>query len=108
MRSDAEQFGYLLQGPGARQVQVARVAHGRPQSRDSGGVLRELADVQRDQIPVLHPIAEPGQPQRIAAGAAPDVGDQRRGGRRGMISVVRANSSSPWPAASRPRSSPRA
>jgi hypothetical protein len=46
------------------------------------GIGRKLPDVQRHQVPVLDAIAEPGQPQRVPSGTAPDVGDQRRRGRQ--------------------------
>ena len=67
----------------ARQVDRARVAEG---ALDGDAfprrVLEHLLDVERHRVAMNHVIAEVGEPDCIAAGAATDVGDPRRSGRQ--------------------------
>jgi len=79
------------------QAERAGVGDGRADQAEAVGVGPELVDVQRDEVAVLDPVAAPGQPHGVAAGAAADVGHHRgrRGSRRSRISLVRSNSSTP-------------
>ena len=50
----------------------------------------QLLDVQRDHIAMTHVVTEPGQPQRVAAGAASDVRhDARRAGQMASDDLLR-------------------
>jgi hypothetical protein len=65
-----------------RQVDVARIANRGAHPGESGGVRLELPDVQRHQVPVLNQVPERRQPERVPAGPAADVGDDRGRGRK--------------------------